>query len=91
MSKCTFCGNFIEKGTGKMYVLKDATIYFFCSNKCEKNLLKLRRKGANTKWTVTHLKGKQDAKKAEAKHEQAAKEKAETAEKPKPAKKPKAT
>jgi len=26
----------MEDGTGKMYVKKDGTVYFFCSSKCEK-------------------------------------------------------
>ncbi len=34
-----------------MYVKKDAKIFYFCSMKCEKNLLKLRRKPRNIKWT----------------------------------------
>ena len=45
MAKCTFCGNNIEKGTGKIYVKKDAKILYFCSSKCEKNHIKLGRKG----------------------------------------------
>lgn len=51
MSICTFCGNEIEKGTGKMYVKKDGKIFYFCSHKCEKNLLKLKRKPIQTKWS----------------------------------------
>jgi|TARA_B100001971_G_C17761891_1_gene320604 large subunit ribosomal protein L24e len=51
MAKCSFCGNDLERGTGKMYVKKDAKIFYFCSMKCEKNLLKLRRKPRNIKWT----------------------------------------
>lgn len=51
MPRCSFCGEEIEKGTGKMYVKKDAKILFFCSTKCEKNLLKLGRKPRTTKWT----------------------------------------
>ena len=56
MAKCSFCGNIIEKGTGKMYVKKDAKILYFCSNKCEKNLLKLERKPIRTKWTARYEK-----------------------------------
>ncbi|HLC95927.1 MAG TPA: 50S ribosomal protein L24e [Candidatus Nanoarchaeia archaeon] len=51
MVKCTFCGNTLLPGTGKMYVQKDAKILYFCSMKCEKNLLKLRRKPITTKWS----------------------------------------
>ncbi|MBW2993616.1 TRASH domain-containing protein [Candidatus Woesearchaeota archaeon] len=49
--KCTFCGENIKPGTGKMYVKSDGKIFYFCSNKCEKNMLKLKRKPLKTKWT----------------------------------------
>ncbi len=44
MAKCTFCGNEIELGTGKMYVKKDGKIFYFDKRKCEKNMMKLGRK-----------------------------------------------
>ncbi|MBS3097799.1 50S ribosomal protein L24e [Candidatus Woesearchaeota archaeon] len=56
MVKCIFCGNIIGRGTGKMYVQKDAKILYFCSLKCEKNLLKLRRKPITTKWSKRYEK-----------------------------------
>ncbi len=52
MVKCSFCGENIEKGTGKMYVKKDGKILFFCSTKCEKNMLKLGRIPRVTRWTA---------------------------------------
>ena len=51
MVKCTFCGEVLKKGTGKMYVKRDAKLLYFCSNKCEKNMIKLKRKAITTKWT----------------------------------------
>jgi len=51
MAKCTFCGEDIKKGTGKIFVLKTGKSYHFCSNKCEKNMLKLKRKPLKTRWT----------------------------------------
>ena len=48
---CTFCGNEIEPGTGKMFVKKDGTIFNFCSMKCQKNLLKLKRIPRRVRWT----------------------------------------
>jgi large subunit ribosomal protein L24e len=48
---CTFCGNEIEPGTGKMFIKKDGTIFNFCSMKCQKNLLKLRRVPRRVRWT----------------------------------------
>ena len=56
MVKCTFCGNTLERGTGKMYVQKDAKLLYFCSSKCEKNLLKLRRKPITIKWSSRYHK-----------------------------------
>ncbi|KYK30891.1 MAG: 50S ribosomal protein L24e [Theionarchaea archaeon] len=48
--KCNFCEKDIEKGTGKMYVRKDGSVLYFCSSKCEKNMVKLRRKPRKFKW-----------------------------------------
>jgi len=48
---CSFCGSEIEPGTGKIYVRKDGTIYHFCSSKCQKNMLKLKRTPRKIKWT----------------------------------------
>jgi len=57
MAKCSFCKTDIEKGTGKIYVKKDGKILHFCSRKCEKNMLKLKRKPAKFKWTTPKKKG----------------------------------
>ena len=50
MVKCSFCDQDIEKGTGKIFIKKDGKILHFCSGKCEKNMIKLKRKHA--KWTT---------------------------------------
>ena len=55
--KCSFCGSEIERGTGKLYVRKDGSVLRFCSSKCEKNLLKLKRKARKFKWTNYYEKG----------------------------------
>ena len=47
----------IERGTGKMFVMKSGKILNFCSTKCEKNLLKLGRKPRTTAWVVRMEKG----------------------------------
>jgi len=49
--KCTFCSITIRPGAGKLFVRKDGSILTFCSRKCEKNLLQLKRKSHTTKWT----------------------------------------
>ena len=56
MPKCTFCGIVIPKGTGKMFVKKDAKILYFCSSKCEKNMFKLRKKPITTRWSGRYQK-----------------------------------
>jgi len=54
--KCSFCDTDIERGTGKLYVLKNGKSHMFCSNKCEKNLLKLKRNPIHTKWSGKFIK-----------------------------------
>ena len=48
---CSFCGNEIEPGTGKMFIRKDGTVFLFCSHKCQSNMLKLRRVPRWIPWT----------------------------------------
>jgi large subunit ribosomal protein L24e len=55
---CSFCGNDVEPGTGKMFIRRDGTIHFFCSGKCERNLLNLRRQPRWTRWTKHFRRGK---------------------------------
>ena len=52
MPKCSFCDKPIEKGTGKIFVRKDGKILNFHNSKCEKNMLKLKRKARKLKWTA---------------------------------------
>lgn len=51
MAKCDFCKVKIPSGTGKKFVQKDGKVLDFCSNKCEKNMLKLKRTARTTRWT----------------------------------------
>lgn len=55
---CSFCGNDIEPGTGRMFIRRDGTVYFFCSSKCRKNLVELGRTPRWTRWTVTYQRAK---------------------------------
>src|SRR5437773_12500839 len=48
---CSFCGNEIEPGTGKMFIRKDGTVFLFCSHKCQSNMLHLGRVPRWTPWT----------------------------------------
>ncbi len=61
--KCSFCQNELKPGTGKMFGKKDGKILFFCSSKCENNLLKLKRKPRLTGWTESFRAEKAAAKK----------------------------
>jgi large subunit ribosomal protein L24e len=56
---CSFCGKDIEPGTGKMYVKKDGTVFLFCSNKCNKNMINMRRVPRNVEWTKAYAQKKQ--------------------------------
>ena len=58
MVKCTFCGYNIEQGTGKTLAKNDGNIIYYCSNKCEKNMRKLKRNPVKVKWTEAHRKSK---------------------------------
>jgi len=51
MAKCSFCGEEIKKGTGTLYVYKSGKSGWFCSMKCQKNLLKMKRKPLQTRWS----------------------------------------
>jgi len=48
---CSFCGVLLEPGTGKMFVKKDGTIFWFCSTKCQNNQ-KLGRVPRRVEWTT---------------------------------------
>jgi large subunit ribosomal protein L24e len=59
MVKCNFCGTEIKPGQGKIYAKKDGTTFNFCSNKCEKNQIVMKRKPTKIKWTNQYNKLKQ--------------------------------
>ena len=56
--RCAFCGDVIQPGTGLMYIRNDGVILRFCSSKCYKNMLKLRRNPKKLKWTKVYTKGR---------------------------------
>jgi len=56
---CTFCGDEIEPGTGRMYIKKDGVVYNFCTSKCFKNMVILRRLPRRTTWTQYYAREKQ--------------------------------
>ncbi|MGI0141527.1 MAG: 50S ribosomal protein L24e [Candidatus Micrarchaeales archaeon] len=42
--KCSYCTSEIEKGTGMMYVKKTGQIRYFCSKRCYKFEVKMKKK-----------------------------------------------
>ena len=52
MVKCSFCNKDITPGTGTMLIKNDGKIFWFCSKKCDKNMLKLGRKAKTQKWVT---------------------------------------
>ena len=55
MPYCSFCNNDIPKGTGEMYVFRDGATAYFCSSKCHRNALSLKREGRLVKLTSKEL------------------------------------
>ena len=90
MAECSFCGEKLKPGTGFLFVKKDGTGLLFCSRKCEKNLLQLKRKPAATKWTRVSRLAKEAAKpgKKKAEKKEVEKEKKEGKKKARKKRKP---
>jgi large subunit ribosomal protein L24e len=57
LRNCFFCGQRIASATGIMLVKNDGSIQWNCSNKCKKNLRKLKRDPRKMKWTNKYVKG----------------------------------
>jgi len=74
---CSFCGEQIEPGTGKMYVRKDGTTLLFCTNKCYKNMVELKRVPRNVTWTKAYATKKNITMAAKEKSETKVEEKVE--------------
>ena len=55
--KCTYCTKEIKKGTGMVYVYKIGTLSYFCSNRCYKSAVFIKRR-INPKLLKTGLKKK---------------------------------
>lgn len=54
---CSFCNRPVAKGSGSMLVKNDGTVLWFCSPKCKKNMLVLKRDPRTLKWTKKYQKG----------------------------------
>lgn len=54
MVKCFFCGREEEPFKGIHLIKNDGSIQYFCSSKCRKNFLKLKRDRRTLKWTQAY-------------------------------------
>jgi len=64
--KCSFCGQSIPLATGMLLVRNDGSNVWFCSSKCRKNSLKLRRNPRKVKWVIKTVSRGKDSGVAEA-------------------------
>lgn len=51
---CDFCGREIPPGTGSSLVRRDGRILRFCSSKCRKSMINLKRDPRRFKWTLKY-------------------------------------
>ncbi len=63
MLNCSFCKEPISEGRDRIYAKKDGTVYHFCSSKCRKNALNLKREGRRQNWTTASRQFKESMKK----------------------------
>lgn len=54
---CSFCNRPVRKGSGTMLVRNDGVVLWFCSAKCKKNMMDLKRDPRKLKWTNKYVKG----------------------------------
>jgi large subunit ribosomal protein L24e len=52
MPNCSFCKSDIDAGTGKMFAKNSGKVLWFCTRKCEKNMLILKRNPTKRKWSA---------------------------------------
>ncbi|WXG45504.1 MAG: 50S ribosomal protein L24e [Candidatus Atabeyarchaeum deiterrae] len=63
-TRCLFCGSNIKAGTGIIYVKNDGVAMNFCSSKCRKSMIVLKRDPRKLKWTKVHSEKLREAQKA---------------------------
>ena len=59
MTKCVFCGKEEPPYKGVHLINNDGSISFFCSSKCRRNTLNLKRDRNKLKWTEAYRISKQ--------------------------------
>ncbi len=61
MVKCVFCGHEEPIFKGLHLIQSDGSISYYCSSKCRKNALKLKRDKRRLKWTSAYREERQKA------------------------------
>ncbi|MEM4271935.1 MAG: 50S ribosomal protein L24e [Candidatus Pacearchaeota archaeon] len=74
MTKCVFCGKEEHAFKGVNLIANDGTINYYCSSKCRRNALKLKRDKKKLKWTEAYRIAKNKAEKTEKINAEAKKE-----------------
>lgn len=54
MVKCSFCGRDEHAHIGVHYISNTGIVSYFCSSKCRKNTLKLKRDKKRARWTEAY-------------------------------------
>ena len=54
IAKCVFCGFEQEDFKGTYFIKNDGNVHYYCSGKCLKNNLHLRRDKKKARWTEAH-------------------------------------
>src|ERR1041384_5771109 len=54
---CSFCGQPIEPGSGKMFIKKDGSVYYYDRRRCEVSHQKFGRLARKLKWTKHYPRG----------------------------------
>ena len=62
MVKCSFCGREEHPSRGIHFIKNIGVVNYFCSSKCRKNSLKLRRDKRKLKWTSTFHEAREKSK-----------------------------
>ena len=81
MVKCTFCGKEEQPFRGVHFIGNDGNVNFYCSSKCRKNALKLKRDKRKFKWTAAYHEEREKTKVKEERKAAKAKESSETQKK----------
>ena len=54
MTKCVFCGKEVSPYKGVHLITNDGNMNFYCSSKCRRNALNLKRDKKKLKWTEAY-------------------------------------